>query len=152
MPQEAMALVQAFSELVPGVPCDDETLKGLMAYFWTPHAIMRHEPEDNLVLEIEHHTHYKRKRGGDLELVEDFVTFYFFVLLPPHPNGFRPRRVLYRGQVNSRGDTEVFLKHLMEMRRVLRAIRAGGLCSCGERLKVEKASLCAPCACKAFFK
>ena len=80
------------------------------------------------------------------------VTFYFFVLLAPVPGGYRPRRVLYRGQVSARGDTDAFLKHLMEMRQVLRAVRAGGLCSCGERLKVEKASLCAPCACKAFWK
>ena len=153
MPQEAMALVQAFSELVPGVPCDEETLGRLIAHFWTPHAILRHEPEENLVMEIEHHTHYKRKRGGETELVEDFVSFYFFLLLAPHPNNYRPRRVLYRGQVNCQCDTEAFLHNLMEMRRILRLVRAGGLCSsCGERLKVERASLCAPCACKAFWK
>ena len=103
-------------------------------------------------MEIEHHTHYKRKRNGETELVEDFVSFYFMILLDPVPGGYRPRRFLYRGEVNSPGDTEGFLKHLIEMRHVLRAVRAGGLCSCGERLKVKKASFCAPCACKAFWK
>ena len=148
-----MALVQAFSELVPGVPCDDETLKSLIAHFWKPHAILHHSPEENVNMEIEHHTHYKRKRNGETELVEDYVSFYFMILLDPVPGGYRPRRFLYRGQVSSRGDTEAFLNHLMEMRRILRLVRAGGLCSsCGERLKVERASLCAPCACKAFWQ
>ena len=153
MPLEAMALVQAFSELVPGVPCSDETLKSLLAHFWKPGALLRHNPEDNLLLEIEHHARYKRKRGGGTELINEFVSFYVFLLQDPvGSHGYRPRRVLYHGHVDSRDDTDAFLKNLMEMRRILRVVRAGGLCSCGERLKVEKASLCAPCACKAFFK
>ena len=39
LPQEACALIQAFCELVPGVPTSEETLKDLLAHFWHPRQI-----------------------------------------------------------------------------------------------------------------
>ena len=72
LPQEACALIQTFSELVPGVPASEETLKDMLAYFFQPRQLEM-KPEPDLLIEIEGHTHYKRKRDGSTELVEEFV-------------------------------------------------------------------------------
>ena len=151
LPQEACALIQAFSELVPGVPASEEALRGILAHFWLPrHLYLEVEPD--LRIEVEGHKHYKRKRGGGTELVEELVTLYVYHLEPPLANAYRPRCVLYRGQVKKADDTEGFLKHLTECRRILGVVRAGGLCACGRRLKVDNSRLCADCAVREFLQ
>ena len=151
LPQEACALIHSFGELVSGVPASEATLKEILAYFWQPRHLY-FETEPDLRVEIEGHKHYKRKRGGETELVEELVTLYVHHLQDPiGPGNYRPRRVLFRGAVTSADDTEGFLKHLTKCRRIVRVVRAGGLCACG-RLKLTNARLCAECAIREFLQ
>ena len=83
------------------------------------------------------------------------MDLYLLKLKPPlsqTPHSYRPRRVLYYGRVNKKDDVEGFLKHLTECRRIVGAVRAGGMCACGERLKLKNARLCADCAVREFLQ
>ena len=151
LPQEACALIQTFSELAPGVPASEETLKDMLAYFFQPRQL-EVRPEPDLLIEIEGHRHFKRKRDGSTELTEEYVGLYLFKLKPPVSHGYRPRRVLYYGHVKKQDDVDGFLKHLTECRRIVSAVRAGGMCACGERLKLKNARLCADCAVREFLQ
>ena len=106
----------------------------------------------DLLVEIEGQEHHKRKRGEEPELVSKDVHLWVYHLEPPLPlSGYRPKNKLYYGIVKSADDTDTFLKHLMEVHRIVQVVRAGGLCACG-RLKLTKARLCADCAIREFLQ
>ena len=148
VPAEVEALVQQFNELTPGVPTS--TLKEITAYFWKGHNQMIEFP--GVEIDIIGTASYKRKRGGGTELEWRKICFRVAVFRgPPDAVGYRNRWSLYNGSINSEEDTDGFLKHMLECRRILQLVRNGGLCDCGKTLKLHGSSKCTRCAMTAFF-
>ena len=152
LPPEVCAMIEQFHELVPGVPSDEKTMTQMLEHFWEDKSAVLKRLEPGLEIQIGSEQHYKRKRDGTTEKVYHAVDFMVFKLLEPQPNGFRPRIALYDGKVKQKDDIKGFMDQLTECRRVLRLVRAGGLCSCNRRLKIEGARLCAKCACEEFLQ
>ena len=147
VPAEVEALVQQFNELTPGVPTN--ALKDVLAYFWKGHCQIIEFP--GIEIEIIGTASYKRKRGGGTELEWRKICFHVTVFAAPNPNGYRNRWSLYNGSIDSEEDTDGFLKHMLECRRILQLVRNGGLCDCGKALKLHGSSKCIRCAMAAFF-
>ena len=147
-PEEVLSLISQFNEFVPGVPTS--TLKEITAYFWKGHYQTFEFP--GVEIEIMGTASYKRKRGGGTELEWRKICFHVRVFSgAPDAVGFRNRWSLYHGSVNSEEDTDGFLKHMLECRRILQLVRNGGLCDCGKALKLHGSSKCIRCAIATFF-
>ena len=106
--------------------------------------------DDDLLIQIDCSKHLKRKRDGTHEVVRHEVSVCLSKL--HEPPRYYPRTALYRGTVQRKDDLQGCMEMLTECRRVLRLVRAGGLCSCNLRLKMEGARLCAKCACEEFLQ
>ena len=146
-PEEVLSLISQFNEFVPGVPTS--TLKEITAYFWKGHYQTIEFP--GVEIEINGVASYKRKRGGGTELEWRKICFNVTVFGGANPSGYRNRWIVYHGSINSEEDTDGFLNHMLECRRVLQLVRNGGLCDCGKALKLVGANKCARCAIIAFF-
>ena len=150
MPEDALALIQEFTELVPGVPATDEIFNEILEYFWEQKGGVLKRLDNDLLIQISCSKGYTRKRDGTEELLYHEVSVCLSKLLePPH---YVPRTPLYCGTVRRKDDLQGFMEKMMECRRVLQMVRAGGLCSCNRRLKMEGARLCAQCACEEFLQ
>ena len=148
VPAEVEALVQQFNELTPGVPTS--ALKEILPYFWKGN--LWSVTSDNAEVEIMGTASYKRKRGGGTELEWRKICFHVTIFPgAPNPNGYRNRWSRYNGSIDSEEDTDGFLKHMLECRRILQLVRNGGLCDCGKALKLHGSSKCTRCAMAAFF-